>query len=87
MTWLAVTARWLMGLAPVRWAAAALAALVAVLAALGAARRSGRREGQAEAESEQRRETIEAVRRRDRATSEAPSTGDDAIERLRRGDG
>ncbi len=83
MTWL----RWLLGLAPVRWAGAALAALVAVLAALGAARRSGRREGRSEAEAEQGRATIDAVRRRDEATRTAPRTGDAAIERLRRGDG
>ena len=87
MTWLLALGQRLLGLAPVRWAAAALAALVAVLAALGAARRSGRREGRSEVEAEQGRATIEAVRRRDEATRTAPRTGDDAIERLRRGDG
>lgn len=84
MTWLAGL---LLNNRLVQGILAALAAVGAILLALGQARRSGRREGQAEAESEQRRETIEAVRRRDRATSEAPSTGDAAIERLRRGDG
>ncbi len=70
MTWLLALGQRLLGLAPVRWAAAALAALVAVLAALGAARRSGGREGRNEVEAEQGRETIEAVRRRDEATRE-----------------
>lgn len=84
MTWLAgliLNSRLVQGIL------AALAAAGAILVALASARRSGRREGRSEVEAEQGRETIDAFRRRDEATRTAPRTGDDAIERLRRGDG
>lgn len=87
MTWLFTLGQRLLALAPVRWAMMAVGAALGILATIAAARRSGRKAGQAEAESRQQRETIDAYRRRDDATARTPRTGDDAIERLRRGDG
>ena len=84
MTWLLALGQRLLGLAPVRWAIAGLGAVLGILATIAAARRSGRKAGQAEAESEARRETIEAVRRRDDATARAPQTTGDLVRRLRK---